>query len=172
MKPVSLLVVLLVALAVGLWYFSIASRNGTQATLTAAEEAAMVAEIDSLTAEWWDAWEEMDWDRGLSFLADDPRLTWTGVLRTVYSVEEIRELWMPMMEGLARQELDFTNARTVVLSPEIVWTLREGDSKIFDAAGTLMSEGQFIETAVWVRQSGEWKVLLGHDNDVTPVAQE
>jgi hypothetical protein len=39
------------------------------------------------------------------------------------------------MAGLARQDLDFTNSRTVVLTPEIVWTFREGDYVVVDAAG-------------------------------------
>jgi hypothetical protein len=109
----------------------------------------------------------MDWDRGLSFIADDPRTTWAGVVRTVGSAREMREVWMPLMAGLARQELEFTGARTVVLSPETVWTLREGNSRVYDTAGELASEGQFVETAVWVKQDGQWRILLGHDNDVT-----
>ena len=137
--------------------------------MTEAQREAIVAEIDSLTAEWWEAWETFDWDRGLSFIADEPETTWTGAVRTLYSVHEMREVWSEAMAGLQRQELDFTNSRTVVLAPDIVWTLREGDSRIIDTTGAVVSEGQFIETAVWVKRDGEWKILLGHDDDSTPV---
>jgi hypothetical protein len=74
------------------------------------------------------------------------------------------------MAGLLRQDLEFTNSRTIVLAPDIVWTLREGNSSVFDTAGIVVSEGQFIETAVWVKRRGEWKVLLGHDDDSTPIS--
>jgi hypothetical protein len=137
--------------------------------MTPEQEAAIIAEIDSLTVEWWNAWETFDWDRGLSFIEDGPQTTWAGAGKTVYSVAEMREAWMPAMAGFQRQELEVTNSRTIVLAPDIVWTLREGNSSLFDTAGTVVSEGQFIETAVWVKRQGEWKVLLGHDDDSTPI---
>ncbi len=143
---------------------------GSTGEMTAEKEAAIRAEIDSLTVEWWDAWKTFDWDRGFSFFEDGPNTTWAGAGETVYSVAEMREAWMGGMAGMVRQELEFTNARTVVLSPEIVWTLREGNGTVFDSAGNVMSAGQFIETAVWVKRGGEWKVLLGHDDDSTPIS--
>ena len=72
------------------------------------------------------------------------------------------------MAGLARQDLEFTNSRTIVLTPEIVWTLREGNYVVMDTSGVEVAAGQFNETAVWVKWSGEWRVLLGHDDDTTP----
>jgi len=139
------------------------------AEMTAEQKAAIVAEIDSLTVEWWEAWKTFDWDRGLSFIEDGPETTWTGAVQTVYSIEEMREVWIGAMAGLQRQELEFTNSRTIVLAPDIVWTLREGNGALFDIDGNLVSEGQFIETAVWVKRNGDWKVLLGHDDDSTPI---
>ena len=138
------------------------------AEMTEAEIAQITAEIDSLTNEWWEAWETFDWDRGFAFIEDAPETTWTGAVQTVYSVAEMREVWPPAMAGLARQDLEFTNSRTVVLTPEIVWTLRECNYVVIDTSGVEVAAGQSTETAVWVKWSGEWKVLLGHDDDTTP----
>ncbi len=136
--------------------------------LTDDQRAAIAAEIDSLTNEWWAAWEVFDFDRGLSLMHDAPEMVWTGAgTRTVYSPAEGREVWEPGVAGLRRQVLEFMNARTVVLAPDIVWTLREGNSSAIDTTGAVVFEGQFIETAVWVKRDGEWKILLGHDNDAT-----
>jgi len=137
--------------------------------LSEEQKVAVAAEIDALTDEWWDAWRTFDWDRGLAFIEDGPDTTWTGAVRTLHSVAEMREVWSAAMAGLERQELEFTNARTVVLAPDVVWTLREGHYVIFDTADNAVAEGQFCETAVWVKRNGEWKVLLGHDDDTTPV---
>ena len=136
--------------------------------MSEAEMARIAAEVDSLTVEWWEAWETFDWDRGFAFVEDAPETTWTGAVQTVYSVAEMREVWPPAMAGLARQDLEFTNSRTVVLTPEIVWTLREGNYVVTDTSGVEVAAGQFTETALWVKRSGEWKVLLGHDDDTTP----
>jgi hypothetical protein len=146
----------------------IATEQTAPPEMSEAEIAQIAAEVDSLTNEWWEAWETFDWDRGLAFIEDAPETTWTGAGQTVYSVGEMREVWPPAMAGLGRQDLAFTNSRTIVLTPEIVWTLREGDYVLFDTAGAEVATGQFNETAVWVKRGGEWKVLLGHDDDTTP----
>ena len=136
--------------------------------LTEEQNAEIAAIIDSLTDEWWDAWNALDVERGLSFIHDDPRMTWTGAARTLYSVAEGREVWGPHLAGLERQVHDVTNARTVILAPDIVWTLREFEFQVIDTTGTVVSEGQSIETAVWVEKDGEWKLLVGHDDNATP----
>jgi hypothetical protein len=136
--------------------------------LTEEQKAEIAAEVDSLTNEWWSAWEAFDFDKGLSFVPDNEGIVWAGAgTRTVYSPVEGREVWGPGVAGLSRQELEFTNSRTVVLAPDIVWTLREGDGTAIDTTGTVVHEGHFIETAVWVKRNGEWKILLGHDDDAT-----
>ena len=159
------LAVAIVAAVIALRYYRTSPPASTE--MTEAERAQIQAEVDSLTAEWWKAWEVFDWNRGLSFVEDAPETTWTGAVQTVYSIAEMREVWPSAMAGLGRQDLDFTNARTVVLAPDIVWTLREGNYVLMDTAGAVVSEGQFNETAVWVKRSGEWKILLGHDDDTT-----
>jgi hypothetical protein len=162
---------LLALMALGVLFFFNTAQSPTGLEMTEAEKRRIQAEVDSLTNEWWEAWKNFDWDRGLSFVEEAPETTWTGAGQTVYSVAEMREVWPPTMAGLARQDLEFTNARTVVLAPEIVWTLREGDYVLFDTAGVEVAAGQFNETAVWVKRQGEWKVLLGHDDDTTPTAE-
>jgi hypothetical protein len=164
MKGLITVLAVLVVLGIG---FLLYSSPSAPPEMTETERSQIKAEVDSLTTEWWEAWETFDWDRGFSFIEDAPETTWTGAVRTVYSLAEMREVWPPAMAGLGRQDLEFTNSRTVVLGPDIVWTLREGDYVLMDTAGAVVAEGQFNETAVWVKRGGEWKLLLGHDDDTT-----
>jgi hypothetical protein len=136
---------------------------------TEEQKAEIAATVDSLTNEWWSAWAVFDVDRGASFIYDGPGMTWASDgYRTLYSVAEAKEVWVASLAGLQRQDLEVTNSRTVVLAEDIVWTLREFNYVVVDTSGTSVAEGQFKETAVWVKRNGEWKVMLGNDNDATP----
>jgi len=158
----------LVFAAVALVFLTPACQPATT-ELTEEQKAEIAATVDSLTNEWWAAWEVFDLEQGLSFIHDGPEMTWASDgYRTVYSVAEGRDVWGAGIAGLQRQDLEVTNSRTVVLAPDIVWTLREFDYVVVDTAGNTVAEGQFKETAVWVKQNGEWKVMLGNDNDATP----
>jgi len=133
--------------------------------LTDEQRDEIAAEVDSLTTAWWAAWEAVDVERGLTFFHEGPVMVWAvDGSPTVYSVADARETWTPMLAGLQRQDLEFTNARTVVLAPDIVWTLREMNYSVVDTAGAVVAEGQSVETAVWVKRDGEWKLMLGHDS--------
>jgi hypothetical protein len=165
MKATAAVLAAIVAL-IALLY--VATRPTPLPEMTDAEIAQITVEIDALTDEWWEAWKTFDWERGLSFIEDAPETTWTGAVQTLYSVAEMREVWPSAMAEFGRQDLEFTNARTVVLARDIVWTLREGNYVLFDTAGVEVQAGQFNETAVWVKRNGEWKLLLGHDDDTTP----
>ncbi len=121
--------------------------------------------MDSLTSERWGAWQAVDLERGPSFLSDGPDMTWTVEgPATVYSVDQARESWGPMVAGLQRQSIEITTARTVVLAHDVVWTLREMRYSAVDTTGAVVAEGRSIETAVWVKRDGAWKLLLGHDS--------
>jgi len=136
--------------------------------LTEEQKAEIAATVDSLTNEWWSAWAVFDVDRAASFIYDGPGMTWASdSYRTLYSVAEAKEVWETSLVGLQRQDLEVTNSRTVVLAEDIVWTLREFNYVVVDTSGASVAEGQFKETSVWVKRNGEWKVMLGDDNDAT-----
>ncbi len=147
--------------------FMLAACQPGTVDLTEAQRSAIAAEVDSITSEWWAAWEAVDVERGVSFLYEGPGFVWAGAGPTLYSAADAREVWPSMVAGLGRQDLEFMNARTVVLAADVVWTLREMNWAAVDTAGAVVAEGQSIETAVWVKRDGEWKVMLGHDNDAT-----
>ena len=137
--------------------------------LTEEQKAEIAAVVDSLTIEWWNSWRSMDVERGISFIHDAPEATWAGgPMRTVYGVAEMTEVWSAATAAFSRQELEVTNQETYVLASDVEWTLREMDYAVYDTTDAVYAQGQHIETAVWVKRNGEWKLLLGHDNDVTP----
>ena len=149
----------------------VAACQAPPTEMTEAEKADIAAEVDSLTNEMWEAWKIFDWDRGLAFIEDAPETTWRSTVQTMYSVAEMKEVWETALAGFGRQDVNFTDSRTIVLTPEIVWTLREANYVLFDTAGAEVNTGQFAETAVWVKRSGEWKVLLAHDSNPDPAVE-
>jgi len=133
--------------------------------LTVEQRAAMAAEVDSAAAEWWSAWEEVDADRGLSFIADDAETAWTGDDETTYTLAAIREAWQGWEEAMeGPQQIEFTDATTVVLAPEVVCTIRRFTNVQTHVGGTVAPEFDSVETLIWVKREGEWKILIGHES--------
>ena len=133
--------------------------------LTAEQRAAIAAEVNSVAAEWWSAWEEVDADRGLSFIADDAETAWTGDDGTTYSLAAISAAWLAWEEGMqGPQQIEFTDATTVVLAPDVVCTIRRFSNVQTHVGGTVAPEFDSVETLIWVKRGGEWKVLIGHES--------
>ena len=137
------------------------------ATTALAEErkAVIAAEVDSVAAEWWSAWETVDAERGLSFIADDVETAWTGDDGTTYSLAALREAWRAWGEGLqGPQRIEFVDAKTIVLGSDVVCTIRRFTNVQTHAGGSVAPEFSSVETLIWVKRDGHWKVLIGHES--------
>ena len=139
-----------------------ASQPAT-AELTEEQKAEIAAEVDSVMNEWWTVWSTaLDYDRGMSFFLDEPETAWADDGQVYYTATVIDETFRPFFAGLQRQDLTPIDSRTIVLTSDVVYTIRHNTIVAVDTAGNAGPEIRFAETIVWVKRNGEWKVLLGH----------
>jgi len=132
---------------------------------TDAMKAEIAAEVDATALEWWDAWRAVDYDRGMTYFEDAPEAAWTWDEGNLYTVAGMNAEW----EGAwgadwERQQIDFTDSRTIVLAPDIAYTIRQFTAVVTDTSGAMLPQTSGVETLVWVKRNGEWKVLLGHES--------
>jgi ketosteroid isomerase-like protein len=132
---------------------------------TDAMKAEIAAEVDAAAEEWWDAWEAVDFDRGMAFFEDSPDAAWTWDEGNLYTVAGMEAEW----EGdwgsdWQQQDIDFIDSRTVVLASDVAYTIREYTAVVTDTSGAMLPQTSGVETLVWVKRNGEWKVLLGHES--------
>ncbi len=132
--------------------------------LTEEQKAEIAAEVDSVASDWWASWAAVEYDRGMSFIDTGPEASWTGDEGTLYTVAEMDKAWRPWATELQHQDLTFTDSRTVVLTPEIALTIRAVTGVATDTTGNTRPEISSIETMVWVKRNGDWKILLGHES--------
>ena len=132
--------------------------------LTEEQKVEIAAEVDSVANDWWAAWAAADFDRGMSFIDAGSEAAWSGDEGTLYTRAEMDRTWRPTFTQLERQDLTFTDSRTVVLAPDIVCTIRAVTGIATDTTGTTRPEISSIETLVWVKRNGEWRALIGHES--------
>jgi hypothetical protein len=63
---------------------------------------------------------------------------------------------------LQRQDNTRVEWRTIVLAPNVAYTIRINDVVQVDIAGNTGPDVRYAETLVWVKRDGQWKVLIGH----------
>jgi hypothetical protein len=150
----------LVLAAVALTFVTACQPATTE--LTEEQKAAIAAEVDSVVSQWWAAWNAMHFDHGMSFFEDARETAWAGDGQLHYSVAGIDGHYRPLFTGLQRQDVTPISSRTIVLGPDVVYTIRNVNVGHVDTAGIAQPEFPYAETIIWVKQNGEWKVLLGH----------
>jgi ketosteroid isomerase-like protein len=133
--------------------------------LTDAMKAEIAAEVDATASEWWDAWAAVDYDRGMRFFEDAPEAGWVGDEENLHTVTEMRDAWAGVWgTDWRQQQIDFTHSRTIVLAPDIAYTIRQYTAVVTDTAGNVQPQTSGVETLVWVKRNSAWKVLLGHES--------
>lgn len=133
--------------------------------LTDERKAEIAAEVDAAATAWWDAWAAVDLAGGMAFFADVPETAWAGDQGMLYTVSGMNDAWSgTWCADCARQQIDFTEQRTIVLAPDIAYTIRQYDDVVTDTTGSVSPVFKGVETLVWVKRNGQWKVLLGHES--------
>jgi ketosteroid isomerase-like protein len=144
--------------------FLIAGCQPAPAELNDSTRAEIAAEVEAAATAWWDAWRAVDYDRGMSFFEDVPEAAWTWDGGTLYTVAGMNAQWAGEWGAdWQQQQIDFTDSRTVVLAPDIAYTIRQFDAVVTDTSGAVLPKVSGVETLVWVKRGGQWKVLLGHE---------
>jgi len=144
---------------------TVAGCQPAPVNLTDAMKAEIAAEVDAAAAAWWQAWSDVDYARGMTYVEDSPDAAWTGDQGTLYTVAGMNAEW----EGVwgvtwQHQQIDFTDSRTIVLAPDVAYTIRQFDATATDTSGVRLPQVSGVETLVWVKRNGQWKVLLGHES--------
>jgi uncharacterized protein (TIGR02246 family) len=126
-------------------------------------EAEIAAEVEMVLDDWWAIWSAgEDFDRFMTFFADDPEVLWIADAVPTFGKAAIDANFRPSMENFQRQDNTRVEWRTIVVSPDVVYTVRINDVVQTRLDGTIGLTGRYAETLVWVKRDGEWKVLIGH----------
>ena len=133
--------------------------------MTEAMEAEIRAEVDAAAVEWWDAWADVDYARGMTFFENSPDAAWSGDEGNIYTVAGMEDEWEGVWgEDWQQQQIDFTDQHTIALAPDIAYTIRQYTAVVTDTAGIVQPQTSGVETLIWVKRNGQWKVLLGHES--------
>ena len=145
-----------------------ACQVGVTVEMTDAEKTAIADEVNAVNAEWWDAWRDADFARGMSYYYNSPNLAFVMQGALDFGYAEIDAKYRPGMDGLASQDITLTNSQTVVLAPDAVTITDAGTYTATDTLGVTGPETGFAVTNIWVRTDGEWKIHVGHESFLPP----
>jgi hypothetical protein len=139
--------------------------------LTEEQKAEIAAEVNLKLDALWDELRQPDFDRLLTFFHNTPG---------TFSVNngDFYE-WSPALDSITRaalaewedQVLTVSETRTVVLSPDLVYTMRVGTDSVTLKSGAATPTRPWAWTNLWVRRDGEWKVLYDHQSHPSPLNQ-
>jgi ketosteroid isomerase-like protein len=145
---------------------AVACRPGTT-TLTEQRKAEITAKVNTLNAEYWDAWRAADWDRGMTYYFDSPDFVWAAG-GTAYFGKSTLEQFKARFANVKSQVFAFRDSRTIVMAPDAATVAALGTWTQTDSAGVSTPPREFAWTAVWLLRNGEWKMHLVHMSYPTP----
>lgn len=139
----------------------VAACSPATTELTDAEKAAIAADVNAITSEYWDAWRAADWDRGMSYYLDSPDFVWASG-GTVYFGLSVLEGYKPAFDNVASQSFIFSESRTTVMAPDAASVTAVGTWTQTDTTGVAGPMQDIVWTGVWIQRDGEWKIHLVH----------
>jgi hypothetical protein len=136
--------------------------------LTVEQKAEIAAEVSLRLNSFWDALKDADFDRIAVFIHQSPDLLMAADGAAFYGFATLESVYRPVVGSWASQELTVSNTNTVVLSPDVVYTMRVGTDAVTDTSGATGPTRPLIDTLVWGRHEGEWKIMFFHESHGAP----
>jgi uncharacterized protein (TIGR02246 family) len=139
--------------------------------LTDYQKAEITAEVQLLHDQFWDAWREVDVDRGMSYYLNAPEFTAAveGVL--IHGYAAFDEMARSAFAHVASQSITIDDTRTSVMAHDIACVIEHIRYTQTDDEGVTGPEHTAAVTLAWVRRDGEWKVYHFHNSAPSPETQ-
>ncbi len=129
--------------------------------LTEERKAEIVAAVEAVNAEFWDAWRAADWDRGMTYYLDSPDFVWAAGGAVFYGLDML-EQYRSGFDNVASQTFTFRDSRVIVLEPDAASVVARGTWAQTDTTGVTGPARDFAWTSVWVLRDGTWKIQVVH----------
>ena len=139
--------------------------------LTEEQKAEIAAEVALRLDQLWDELRQPDYDRLNTFFHQEPDVLGLSNGTFIEGSAAMDRLYRPVIAQWADQVLTVSATRTLVLSPDIVYTLRVGTDSITMRSGEATPTRPWAFSAVWMRSNGEWKVHSSHGSHPSPLDQ-
>jgi ketosteroid isomerase-like protein len=148
----------------------VASCQPRAIELTQQRRAAVIAEVNAVNAEFWEAWRAADWDRGMAYYLDSPDFVWAAG-GAVFFGKSTLEGYKPGFANVASQAFTFRDSRTIVMAPDAASVTATGTWAQTDTSGVTGPRREFAWTGIWILRGGEWKLHLAHLSYLVPAPQ-
>lgn len=137
--------------------------------LTEEQKAEITAEVELLHGQFWDAWAETDFERGMSYYLNSPEFTFTFQGQMISGYSAFWDFFESAFTNVASQTLSVDESKTTVLAADVVSVTVQGTYAPTDTAGVTAPESTLAFTTVWVKRDGEWKVHVASNSEPTVV---
>ncbi len=122
-------------------------------------------------AELWDAWREVDVDRGFAYYHDSPDFVFAVEGQLIRGFAALYEIAEAAHAGQASQVITVVESHTTVLAADVVHVMQSATGATTDSAGVIGTETAFVFSAIWMRRDGEWKMLLARESFPAPAPE-
>lgn len=164
------------ALAASSVLLLVAACQAPPSEMTEAERAAIASEIRELSRAAFEPFAEpQDVEEALSFYVRDASDYFVGdAVVGVFNLamdegsEDFREGMRNLVNNRLGTSVDFKEDRIAVLSRDHVVQVLSADYAVKNLEGVTRSGYQMVQTQVWVREDGAWKILHFHQSFRAP----
>lgn len=132
--------------------------------LTDEMKAEIAAEVELIHAQMWDAWREVDVEKGMSYFYNSPTLTIAGEGELTTGFDTLRDIVHPSHAHMASQRITITESQTTVFALNVVSIVDKLTNVVTDTLGVTGTEAAYANSVIWVRQDGEWKIHFVHQS--------
>lgn len=137
--------------------------------LTDYQKAEIAAEVELLHGQFWDAWRETDFERGMSYYMNSTEFTFTYQGQMISGYSAFWDLFEPAFTNVASQRLSVDESKTTALAADVVSVTVQGTYAPTDTSGVTGPESALAFTTVWVQRDGEWKIHVASNSEPTVV---
>ncbi len=135
--------------------------------LTVQRRGEIAAEVTMRLDGLWDALRLADYDQILDYMHQSPDFLMSSNGTFMSGFATLDSVFGPLIENWESQVLTVSETRTVVLSADVVYTMRVGTDAVTLKSGETGRTRPWVVTYVWERRDGVWRVLLSHQSHPT-----
>lgn len=130
-------------------------------------KAEIAAEVELLHGQFWDAWRETDFERGMSYYLNSPEFTFTYQGQMISGYSAFWDFFESAFTSVESQTISIDESKTTVLAADVVSVTVQGTYAPTDTGGVTGPESTLAFTTVWVQRDGEWKVHVASNSEPT-----